>query len=109
MASATGIYTLVRQLGGSFGIAILIFLQTRFTDSAYAGLAGGVTGQNPAVANAVQHGGVTIAQLFAAAMENATVISYDMVLRLCGIVFAASIPLVLLLRRNAPATGTKRA
>jgi hypothetical protein len=32
---------------------------------------------------------------------NATVISYDMVLRLCGIVFALAIPLVLLLAKPA--------
>jgi hypothetical protein len=31
-------------------------------------------------------------------LSNATVISYDMVLRLCGIVFALSIPLVFLLK-----------
>ncbi len=30
-------------------------------------------------------------------MVNATVISYDMVLRLCGIIFVLSIPLALLL------------
>ncbi|HWT06741.1 MAG TPA: hypothetical protein VN224_13350 [Xanthomonadales bacterium] len=43
-------------------------------------------------------------------MLNATVISYDMVLRLCGIVFVRSIPLVMLLdwRKTAvdePAAG----
>jgi hypothetical protein len=32
---------------------------------------------------------------------NATVISYDMVLRLCGIVFALAIPVVLLLRAKS--------
>jgi DHA2 family multidrug resistance protein len=103
MASATGIYSLVRQLGGSFGIAVLIFLQDRFEDVAQSGLASGVTLANPNVANAL-HQGITTAQLTAMVVINATVISYDMVLRLCGIVFALSIPLVLLLRarRSAP-------
>jgi hypothetical protein len=39
---------------------------------------------------------------------NATVLSYDMILRLCGIVFVLSIPLVLLLRvRRTPAVGRR--
>ena len=49
MANATGIYTLVRQLGGSLGIAILQFLQVRDADNAYATLASGVTPANPNV------------------------------------------------------------
>ncbi len=98
MANATGIYTLVRQLGGSLGIAILILLQTRFEDAAYVGLAASVTAQNPAIVNGLQHQGLSVDQLYSMVMTNATVISYDMVLRLCGIAFAVSIPLVLLLR-----------
>jgi DHA2 family multidrug resistance protein len=98
MASATGIYVLVRQLGGSLGIAVLLFLQTRFEDTAYAGIAATVTLGSPSVAQAVQQRVVGATQLFGMAMTNATVISYDNVLRLCGIVFALSIPLVFLLR-----------
>jgi len=104
MASATGIYTLVRQIGGSFGIAVLLFLQTRFEDTAYAGLASSVTLANQNVAHAMQHDGVTPIQLWGMVTTNATVISYDMVLRLCGIVFALSIPVVLLLRAK-PRSG----
>ena len=98
MANATGIYTLVRQLGGSLGIAILQTLQTRYQDGAYAGLAGSVTAANPAVAQYLndQHG--TAAALQGVVMLNATVLSYDAVLRICAIVFVLSIPLVLLLR-----------
>ena len=102
MAGASGIYNLVRQLGGSLGIAVLIFLQTRFEDTAQSGLASSVTLANPNVANALHHG-LRASQLYAIVVTNSTVISYDMVLRLCGIVFALSIPLVLLLtvRRSA--------
>jgi MFS transporter, DHA2 family, multidrug resistance protein len=98
MASATGIYVLVRQLGGSLGIAVLLFLQTRYEDTAYAGIATTVTLANPSIAQAIQQRVLSATQLFGMAMTNATVISYDNVLRLCGIVFAISIPLVLLLR-----------
>jgi DHA2 family multidrug resistance protein len=105
MANATGIYTLVRQLGGSLGIAILILLQTRIQDVAYGALAAGVTKENPNVANALGHQGLTIEQLYAMVTANATVISYEWVLRFCGIVFAAAIPLVLLLGRGGAASG----
>ena len=47
MANATGIYTLVRQLGGSLGIAILQFLQVRDADNAYASLASGRHAREP--------------------------------------------------------------
>jgi DHA2 family multidrug resistance protein len=101
MASATGIYVLVRQLGGSFGIAVLLFMQTRYEDTAYAGIASTVTLANPSIAQAIQQRVLGATQLFGITMTNATVISYDNVLRLCGIVFAISIPLVLLLRPKA--------
>ncbi len=103
MANATGIYTLVRQLGGSLGIAILQFLQVRDANNAYAALASGVTLANPNVSRYLNDLHGSAAQLNQMVMLNATVISYDMVLRLCGIVFVASVPLVLLLRwRTAP-------
>jgi MFS transporter, DHA2 family, multidrug resistance protein len=102
MANATGIYTLVRQLGGSFGIAVLLFLQTRYQDTAYAGIASSVTLANPNVAHVLQDRSANPIQLFEMVTTNATVISYDMVFRLCGIVFALSIPLVLLLRPKKP-------
>jgi DHA2 family multidrug resistance protein len=106
MANATGIYTLVRQLGGSLGIAILQFLQVRDADNAYAALASGVTPANPNVAQYLRDLHGTAAQLYQIVMLNATVISYDMVLRLCGIVFVLSIPLVMLLTwRKTAANG----
>ena len=87
MANATGIYTLVRQLGGSLGIAILQFLQTRYQDNAYATLASGVTPANPAVSPYLHDLHGTARNCYAMVMLNATVISYDVVLRLCGIIF----------------------
>jgi DHA2 family multidrug resistance protein len=106
MAGATGIYTLVRQLGGSFGIAVLLFLQQRFQSTAYAGLASSVTLANPNVAHAVLHDGLTSTGLWSMVMFNSTVISYDMLLRLCGIVFACAIPVVMLLRAKPRARQT---
>jgi len=105
MSNATGIYNLVRQLGGSLGIAVLLFLQQRYEDTAYAGLASAVTFQNPSIDQAVHHAGIDAIGLWQMVTTNATVISYDMILRLCGIVFVISIPLVFLLKvkRQRPA------
>ena len=59
MSNATGLYTLVRQLGGGFGIAILQFMQQRSEDGHYAALASGVTAANPAV-SAMLHGAADV-------------------------------------------------
>jgi DHA2 family multidrug resistance protein len=109
MANATGIYTLVRQLGGSLGIAILQFMQTRYQDGAYAALATGVTAGNPKDAQFLQHLGGSALQLYQMVMANATVISYDQVLRLCAVVFVCSIPLVLLLSGRKAAAAAPAA
>lgn len=106
MANATGIYTLVRQLGGSLGIAILQFLQTRYQDGAYAALAAGVVPSNAGVDTFLRDMHGSAAQLYAIVMLNATVISYDVVLRLCGIIFVVATPLALMLRwRRDPDAG----
>lgn len=107
MANATGIYNLVRQLGGSLGIAILLFLQTRYEDTAYAGLAPSATLSNPNVANAIWQHTLSPTQLWEIVTTNATVLSYDSILRLCAIVFVISIPLVFLLRVNRPGAAVK--
>jgi DHA2 family multidrug resistance protein len=107
LAGATGVYTLVRQLGGSFGIAILEFLLQRKEDQAYATLAGSVTLANPNVAHLVG-GHSTVAPAAAAHLMgiiqlNATIISYNFLLQLCGLVFLFAIPSVLLLSGRNPA------
>ncbi len=109
MANATGIYTLLRQLGGSLGIAILQLLQTRYEDGAYQTLASSVTAANPAVSNYLRDGHGNAATLQSIVSLNATVLSYDAVLRVCAIVFVISIPLVLLLRAMPRAPMTEPA
>jgi DHA2 family multidrug resistance protein len=100
MSNATGLYTLIRQLGGGFGIAILTLVQTRTEDTHYAALASGVTAANPAV-SAMLHGVTNVMphlqQLAGIVTLNATVLSYNDVFRLCAIIFAISIPTVFLL------------
>ena len=108
MANATGVYTLVRQLGGSLGIAILQLVETRREDSAYATLASGVTMANQNVANAL-HGVANqtgmLSNIWSMVRLNAETVAYNDVFRLCAIVFIVALPTVLLLKGGKPETG----
>jgi DHA2 family multidrug resistance protein len=102
MANATGLYTLVRQLGGSLGIAVLELLQLRREDFAQQMLSANVTLSNPMVSNLLatsQDHAATVGYLAQTVVINSMVISYDYLFRLCGIVFALSIPTVFLLAK----------
>jgi DHA2 family multidrug resistance protein len=100
MSGATGVYTLIRQLGGSLGIAILQVYETRREDSAYAVLASGVTSANQTMAN-LMHGAASRAQMldnvWNLVTANAQAVAYNDVFRLCAVVFVISLPTVLLL------------
>jgi DHA2 family multidrug resistance protein len=108
MSNATGLYTLIRQLGGGFGIAILQLVQQRTEDAHYATLASGVTAGNPAIA-AMMHGATNVAamlqELTGIVTLNASVISYNDVFRLCAIIFVCSIPTIFLLSAKKADTG----
>jgi MFS transporter, DHA2 family, multidrug resistance protein len=84
MAGATGVYTLIRQLGGSFGIAILTTMLTHQTAVAWNVLASGVT----------QTHGYTVQTLTGLVAQQSTMIAYDYLFRVTAIVFAVTTPLV---------------
>jgi DHA2 family multidrug resistance protein len=108
MANATGLYTLVRQLGGSLGIAVLELVQIRREDFAQQTLAASVSLSNPMVSNMLvtaRDQATAVANLAQTVVVNSTVISYDYLFRLCGIVFALSIPTVLLLAKPKKVPG----
>jgi MFS transporter, DHA2 family, multidrug resistance protein len=107
LANATGIYTLLRQLGGSLGIAILTTLLDRHAKLDAAALSANATLNNPAVrafladpATRMQHL-QTLNQLVA---QNAIMSTYDYLFRLSAVVFFVSVPMVLLLsgKRRTP-------
>jgi DHA2 family multidrug resistance protein len=108
MSNATGVYTLVRQLGGSLGIAILQLIETRREDSAYATLASGITMANHGVANLL-HGAsnqtAALNNIFSLVMLNAETVAYNDVFRICALVFLVAMPSVFLLR-GQPAEST---
>jgi len=112
MSGATGVYTLIRQLGGSLGIAILQVYETRREDSAYAVLAGGVTAANQPMAN-LMHGAKNGMQMldnvWNLVTANAQAVAYNDVFRLCAVVFIISLPTIFLLGKppstKAPGAG----
>jgi MFS transporter, DHA2 family, multidrug resistance protein len=89
LAGATGVFTLLRQLGGSLGIAILTTLLTHQTAVAWNVLASGVT----------QTQGYSTAALTQIVAQQSAMIAYNYLFRLTAIIFVLSTPLVFLIHR----------
>jgi DHA2 family multidrug resistance protein len=108
MSNATGLYTLVRQLGGSLGIALLELIETRREDSAQQSFAANVTLSNPMISQMMHaaHSPMQALSTVAGMVDlSATVVAYDYVFRFCAIVFVISIPTVLLLKKAKQNAG----
>ena len=88
LAGASGVSTLLRQLGGSFGIAVLTTLLAREMAIAQSELASGVT----------QTHGFSIPVLSQLVGVASSVISYDYLFRLSAIIFFVCTPLVIFMR-----------
>ena len=89
LANATGVFTLLRQLGGSLGIAILTTMLTHQTAVAWNVLASGVT----------QTHGYSTGQLTVMVAQQSAMIAYNYLFRFTAIVFVLSTPLVFLIRK----------
>jgi DHA2 family multidrug resistance protein len=99
LAGATGVSTLLRQIGGSFGIAVLTTLLAREAAIAQNALASGVT----------QTHGYPIATLSQLVGVGAQVISYDYLFRLTAIIFFVCTPLVIFMRPSRRSGGAPAA
>jgi MFS transporter, DHA2 family, multidrug resistance protein len=99
MAGATGVYTLVRQLGGSFGIAILTTLLVHQTAIAWNVLASGVT----------QTHGYSVGALTGMVAQQSSMIAYNYLFRVTAIVFLVATPLAMLLKVKPREAGAPRA
>ncbi|MGH8165177.1 MAG: DHA2 family efflux MFS transporter permease subunit, partial [Rhodanobacteraceae bacterium] len=95
LAGATGVSTLLRQLGGSLGIAVLTTLLTREGAIAWSALASGVT----------QTHGYSIGQLTQIVATGSQVIAYDYLFRLSGLIFFICTPLVIFMRPSRRSAG----
>jgi DHA2 family multidrug resistance protein len=113
MQSATGLYNLVRQLGGSLGTAIVITLLDHKVTTASANLVRYASPSNPtfmrwwaAVQAGLQARGSDAATAHKQALavlhmfisQQAAVVAFDYVFALVGIVFILCLPIVLLIR-----------
>jgi MFS transporter, DHA2 family, multidrug resistance protein len=109
----TGLFSLSRQLGGSFGIAIVATLITRFSANAYDSLRSHLSAGDPAVIQRLS----AYAQRFTALGSNteqarqkamnlmdliirkqASVIAFEKIFLIIGIAFVAALPLLLLFK-----------
>jgi DHA2 family multidrug resistance protein len=113
MADAAGLNSFIRQVGGSVGLTIFATLFTNYITEARAGIATHVTMLRPEIAERfamikgflVSHGvDAASAQLVAgkliggAVYQQATVLSFDRVFLLQGLLFLGVLPLLFLVR-----------
>jgi DHA2 family multidrug resistance protein len=95
MASASGVSNLVRQIGGSLGIAILTTLLARETAFAWSNLAAGVTSLH----------GQSVGTLTSLVAQQATIIAYNYDFRIVAVTFFVLLPLVFFMRPPRGARG----
>ncbi|MFY9718663.1 MAG: DHA2 family efflux MFS transporter permease subunit [Candidatus Cybelea sp.] len=99
LAGATGVFTLIRQLGGSLGIAILTTMLTHQTAVAWNVLSSGVT----------QTHGYSIGALTQIVAQQSSVIAYNYLFRVTAVVFVLSTPLVFLIAPKRQVQSAPRA
>jgi MFS transporter, DHA2 family, multidrug resistance protein len=109
LANATGLSTLVRQLGGSFGIAILTTLLVWKEKYTFTDLTTSVTNSHYAVQNFMMQqttGPLSpTMQLDQMLQADSALISFNFLFRLSAIVFWASLPFVWFLPRVKMTSG----
>jgi DHA2 family multidrug resistance protein len=98
----TALYSLMRNIGSSIGISLVIFLLTRNTQLVHAELAGHVTPFNDPLAVATTVGR---AALNAEVTKQATVVAYADDFKLMMIVALVALPLVFLMKKTQPRPG----
>jgi DHA2 family multidrug resistance protein len=113
MADAAGLNSFVRQVGGSVGLTIFATLFTNYAIEAHTSLSSHITMLRPEVAGqfaamrgaAMLHGATGGSATMAAAhmvggrmMQQATVLSFDRVFMLQGVLFICVLPLLFFLR-----------
>lgn len=97
ISGASGVLNLMRQLGGSVGIAVAATLLARFSWSRYLQLAEHVTEENLALTG---WGALPVGMPYLETVRQAHMLSFDMLFLLLGSVMAIGLPMVVLMRRR---------
>jgi DHA2 family multidrug resistance protein len=100
MADAAGLNAFVRQIGGSIGLTIFASMFTTYTTEARAALATHVTALRPEVVAQLSHWPPALAARLVSyrVYQQATVVSFDRIFLLQGLLFFAVLPLLFLMR-----------
>jgi len=110
-AEAAGMFSLLRNVGGSIGISLVVTVLDRMTQTAHASLAAQVTPFNPALQLPVVghfwniHSAAGLAALNQEVTRQAGMIAYIDDYKLMMVITLAAIPMLLLLRQAKPAAG----
>jgi DHA2 family multidrug resistance protein len=120
MGNATSLFNLMRNLGGSVGIASIVMMNTRFQQKYTNILGANVTATNPAASqwlgslrqmfmSSGSGPGLSESQAYGAVFgivqQQAAMRAFVDVLMIVAIVFLAMIPLVLVMQRPKPGAG----
>jgi DHA2 family multidrug resistance protein len=113
MTSATGLYNLIRQLGGSFGTALVVTMLDRHINQARVDLVGNINSANTVFLQRLQgltamfmhqgYSAVTARDMALKAIngliqQQAAMLAYDYIFLWIGLLFVLTLPLVFLLR-----------
>jgi DHA2 family multidrug resistance protein len=121
MGNATGVFNLLRNIGGSVGIAIAATLLVRFSQFYQTSLASHVNPYNPLFQmrfnelkqtliargmQATQADQTALSMIYGTVRQQAATLAYNRIFFIIGLAFLAIIPLLLLLKRPKHQTGT---
>ncbi|HEV8247162.1 MAG TPA: hypothetical protein VGP93_15400, partial [Polyangiaceae bacterium] len=121
MPDATGLNSLIRQIGGAVGLAVFATYLGQYTSEARASLSAHVSEVNPlsierlsAAESAFEARGMDVASAKHAALgalqgavsRQAAVLSFDRVFLLCGLLFLCVLPLLVFLKAS-PSEGPR--
>lgn len=120
MADATGLNSLVRQVGGAMGLAVFASLLSSHAAEARSGLVGSLAATRPEVVERLQGSagglvargldpssarGAALGLLDGGVSRQAMVLSFEWVFMLAGLLFLLALPLLFFLRRGSPQTS----
>lgn len=123
VADATSLNSLLRQIGGSVGIALFATTLSRYMVHARASVTSHLDPTRPEVQAAIRATRAGLAaqgvdpvaaaaaanlSLYGRVMRQATVIAFEQIFLLTGILFLGILPILLFLRREAPADPDRK-